>query len=268
MKVSKNRLERSGKKDQQRSKAIDDLEQYGRRLMVEVSGIPRLQNENCEELMIEIGKPQKAVTVRPVDCGFGSMIKSMTHIIQGEWLEDYQNIELWLGNSEQKIHVKQQRILISDWMGEALSYFSDDNYAKLRSCCFEKTGCLITADDSEDPKIQPEGLPNYMFSQPLQYPRRSSGVMLMVDPHMQLLSRIVTIMRNDICDINTDDPVSEETRGDKWDQKSVGEENELKLKERLVMTEMEPASRDIPTVARKDGSRRFEETGANFSILL
>eukprot|EP00794_Sanderia_malayensis_P001027 gene1027-350_t len=44
------------KKDQQRSKAIDDLEQYGRRSMVEVSGIPRLQNENCEALMIEIGK--------------------------------------------------------------------------------------------------------------------------------------------------------------------------------------------------------------------
>eukprot|EP00794_Sanderia_malayensis_P007641 gene7640-8482_t len=44
------------KKDQQRSKAIDDLEQHGRRSMVEVSGIPRLQNENCEALIIEIGK--------------------------------------------------------------------------------------------------------------------------------------------------------------------------------------------------------------------
>eukprot|EP00794_Sanderia_malayensis_P010440 gene10440-11533_t len=42
-------------KDQQRSKAIDYLEQYGCRSMVEVSGIPRLQNENYELLMIELG---------------------------------------------------------------------------------------------------------------------------------------------------------------------------------------------------------------------
>ena len=44
------------KKDLQRQKALDDLEQYGRRSMIEISGIPRSQNENCEALIIEVGK--------------------------------------------------------------------------------------------------------------------------------------------------------------------------------------------------------------------
>eukprot|EP00794_Sanderia_malayensis_P015513 gene15513-17094_t len=103
-----------------------------------------------------------------------------------------------------------------------------------------------------------------------------------------------TKMRNDI---NTDDRVSDETRGDKCEHKSVGEdvyetsesnifkafgfsnntakklgksrvlvgeENELSLKERLVITEMEPAWQDIPINARKDGSKRFGREWAQF----
>eukprot|EP00794_Sanderia_malayensis_P015499 gene15499-17078_t len=57
-----------------------------------------------------------------------------------------------------------------------------------------------------------------------------------------------TKMRNDI---NTDDRVS-------------GEENELSLKEWLVITEMEPAWQDIPIIAGKDGSRRFGGEWAQF----
>eukprot|EP00794_Sanderia_malayensis_P013594 gene13594-15005_t len=103
-----------------------------------------------------------------------------------------------------------------------------------------------------------------------------------------------TKMRNDI---NTDDRVSDETRGDKCELKSVGEdvhetsqsnifkasgfsnntakklgksrvlvgeEHELSLKERLVITEIEPAWQDIPIVAQKDGSRRFGGEWAQF----
>ena len=36
------------KKDQVLVKTIDDLEQYGRREMVEIGGIPRSRNEDCE----------------------------------------------------------------------------------------------------------------------------------------------------------------------------------------------------------------------------
>ena len=44
------------RKDQQHTKAIDDLEQYGRREMLEIGGIPRNNGENCEEIVIELAK--------------------------------------------------------------------------------------------------------------------------------------------------------------------------------------------------------------------
>eukprot|EP00794_Sanderia_malayensis_P013463 gene13463-14854_t len=96
------------------------------------------------------------------------MLKFMTHTIQDEWLEDNENIDLWLGNSEQKLDVKQRRILIKHWVSQAFKRLSSNSYAKSRYRCFEKTGCLITADGCEDEKIQPEGLPGYKLPPPLQ----------------------------------------------------------------------------------------------------
>ncbi len=37
-----------------RSKAIDDLEQYGRRSMIEIGGIPRNEKENCEQIVLNL----------------------------------------------------------------------------------------------------------------------------------------------------------------------------------------------------------------------
>ena len=48
-----------------------------------------------------------------------------------------------------------------------------DEYSQSRWRSFEKTGCLITADGSEDSKIQPEGLKGYTVPPPL--PVASSG---------------------------------------------------------------------------------------------
>ncbi len=39
-----------------RAKSVDDLEQYGRREMVEVYGIPRCDDENCESIILELAK--------------------------------------------------------------------------------------------------------------------------------------------------------------------------------------------------------------------
>ena len=43
-----------------------------------------------------------------------------------------------------------------------------DIFQVLRKC-WERTGCLITADGSEDDKIKPEGLPNYQVPPPIDY---------------------------------------------------------------------------------------------------
>ena len=102
-----------------------------------------------------------------VDCGFGYMLKSLVRTIQDEWLQSYNSIDLWLGNGEEKPDAKQRRILITHWVGEAYNRLSGEKYASSRYRCFEKTGCLVTADGSGDDKIQPEGLPGYSIPPPL-----------------------------------------------------------------------------------------------------
>lgn len=57
--------------------------------------------------------------------------------------------------------------MITHWVGEAYNRLSGEKYASSRYRCFEKTGCLVTADGTGDDKIQPEGLPGYSIPPPL-----------------------------------------------------------------------------------------------------
>ena len=104
---------------------------------------------------------------QPVDCGYGQLYKAQIAIAQEEWLEDDENIERWLGNDGKKLTASERRILISKWVGEAHRKIISSQYDKVRWRAFEKTGCLITADGSEDEKIKPEGLGDYIVPQPL-----------------------------------------------------------------------------------------------------
>ena len=104
---------------------------------------------------------------QPVDCGFGYMLTSLVRTMQDECLQSDNNIDLSLGNGEEKLDAKQQRILITRWVGEAYNRLSGEKYASSRCRCFEKTGCFVTADGSGDDKIQPEGLPGYSIPPPL-----------------------------------------------------------------------------------------------------
>ena len=63
---------------------------------------------------------------------------------------------------------KKRKILITHWVGEAYSKLMRGDYSKSRWRSFEKTGCLIMADGSEDSKIEPEGLTGYTVPPPLQ----------------------------------------------------------------------------------------------------
>ena len=102
-----------------------------------------------------------------VDCGFGYMLKSLVRTIQDEWLQSDNNIDLWLGNGEEKLDAKQRRILITYWVGEAYNRLSGEKYASSRYRCCEKTGCLVTADGFGDDKIQPEGLLGFSIPPPV-----------------------------------------------------------------------------------------------------
>ena len=53
------------------------------------------------------------------------------------------------------------------WAGNAYCQLNRPSYDKFSWGLFEKTGCLIAADGSEDNKIYPQGLTNYKVPPPI-----------------------------------------------------------------------------------------------------
>ena len=105
---------------------------------------------------------------QPVDAGYGKLLKTLSLHEQQLWLEKDENIERWVGNAERETFTaKERRILITHWVGEAHLKLQEPKYDRFRRLCFEKTGCLITADGSDDALIKPEGLPDFVVTPPL-----------------------------------------------------------------------------------------------------
>ena len=74
-----------------------------------------------------------------------------------EWMEVEDNLEK---RENGKLSASDKRILIMQWVGAAWEkLFSDDSYHPDRY--FERTGCLLTLDGSEDDKVNIQGLPKY-----------------------------------------------------------------------------------------------------------
>ena len=72
-----------------------------------------------------------------------------------------------MGNSERKLTAKESRILITHWAGDAYDKLNSAYCDNLRYRCFQRTGCLITADGSDDSLISPEGLSGYKVLPPV-----------------------------------------------------------------------------------------------------
>lgn len=73
------------------------------------------------------------------------------------WLEEDENLEMW----HDKLSAKKRRILMTKWTAAAWKELSADQLLFKR--LFQKNGCLITADDSDDNSIRPQGLESYEF---------------------------------------------------------------------------------------------------------
>ncbi|XP_065665464.1 uncharacterized protein LOC136086894 [Hydra vulgaris] len=120
------------------------------------------------EGIVWFGVPNGTHFWQPVDAGRGKAFKSHIKTEQNIWLENDENIELWLGNDDRKLSAKDRRILITRWVGEAYRKTSkDEKFLRMLYMSFAKTGCLITADGSEDDKINPEGMPAYVVPPPV-----------------------------------------------------------------------------------------------------
>ena len=104
-----------------------------------------------------------------VDAGYGKLLKVLTKHEQQLWLETDENLDKWLGNTDEKFSAKERRILICDWVSRAHEKLQDPKYDRFRRLCFERTGGLITADGSDDALIKPEGMPDYSVPPPLPF---------------------------------------------------------------------------------------------------
>ncbi|XP_065642725.1 uncharacterized protein LOC136074348 [Hydra vulgaris] len=118
--------------------------------------------------IVWFGVPNGTHFWQPVDAGPGKAFKSRIKAEQNIWLENDENIELWLGNDDRKLSAKDRRILITRWVGEAYRKTSkDEKFLRMLYRSFAKTGCLNTPDGSEDDKINPEGMPAYAVPPPV-----------------------------------------------------------------------------------------------------
>ena len=113
------------------------------------------------------GVPNATDIWQPVDAGFAQLLKRHVAMEQDQWLCEEENIEKWLETDGKKLSVKERRILITEWVGQAYNRLSGPEFSDYRRRMFSKTGCLITADGSEDSLISPEGLTNYVVPPPL-----------------------------------------------------------------------------------------------------
>ncbi|XP_014675269.1 PREDICTED: jerky protein homolog-like [Priapulus caudatus] len=95
--------------------------------------------------------------VQPIDAGYGKLIKSKVGEAMEGWLEKEANLEEW----HDKLSAKRRRILMTQWTAQAWRELSTNK--GLCKKLFEKTGCLMTADGSNDDQIRPQGLESYVF---------------------------------------------------------------------------------------------------------
>ena len=94
--------------------------------------------------------------LQPIDAGCGRMMKLKIGAAMETWLEEKDNLDKW----QDKLSARERRILMTQWTGEAWSELCSNQTFFKR--LFEKTGCLITSDGSDDFKISPQGLEDYV----------------------------------------------------------------------------------------------------------
>ena len=140
------------------------------------------------------------------------MLKILVGHKHRSWLDEGENAERWYGHG-QPFSASERRILITHWVGDAWNTLSGPDYDHLRQRCWEKTGCLMTADGSEDDKITPEGLPNYRVPPPADY---------------LPVAKTIPTLNEPIC---TDDMIEEEEVLENFDEEEPDDEgDELSLR--------------------------------------
>ena len=89
---------------------------------------------------------------------------------------------------------------MTHWAGNAYSKLTSEDYRSYIWRMWEKTGCLMTGDGSEDKKIQPEGLSNYQGHPPILIePNEAPPCSNFVDPEIKsIIQKRVAHWRYDV----------------------------------------------------------------------
>ena len=171
--------------------------------------------------------------MQPIDAGYGYVFKKLIARCQNEWLENENNIDLWLGIDDRKLTAADRRILITQWAGEAADILKGSDYDHFRWRCFEKTGMLLTADGSSDDKVAPEGLKNFQVMESL--PMKENDLIEIETPEPKpdpsdaiVEDELFTTMENEEnLDLNSNDDLEEEREDNESDRvyndKLIGE---------------------------------------------
>ena len=102
--------------------------------------------------------PSSTNKVQLIDAGEGYMMKKVIGDQLDRYLKNDKNLEVWSGVG---YSASERRIMITKWAGAAWSKMK--KYQGFRRKLFQKIGLLMTADDSGDHLIKPQGYPNYAF---------------------------------------------------------------------------------------------------------
>ena len=158
---------------------------------------------------------------QPVDAGYGFTLKHLAKQEWNEWLdlEDENgraNIDLWAGS--RGIPASLRRILITQWVGKATDKLNHSNYDNFRWNCFQKTGCLMTADGSDDDKIKPEGLSDYKVIDPLPIPGPNEAPNVNVEPSPEPLDEVIEDEAEEIPNTTSDNEEEPEIDDDESDR--------------------------------------------------
>ena len=85
--------------------------------------------------------PGETDNLAPVGAGLGKDVKVEMNRCRDSWLEEGENLEQWMSG---KFSASERRILMCNWLGDAMEAVNKKHYAMYRY--FERTGCLQKID--------------------------------------------------------------------------------------------------------------------------
>ncbi len=109
----------------------------------------------ANRVLLWLGEPSLTCKWQPIDHGFAKTLKDLA---LGDSLGMGGNRRKWRQN---RVSAQLRRRLALKFLGASWDRLHADTCRHLREAIWVQTGCLLTADGSEDDKVSIEGMPDY-----------------------------------------------------------------------------------------------------------